>query len=67
MRQISTGTVVSGEVPVFLYPGGEEGNIQLPVSPVITVLAWKDEGIRPLTVRLAELHWSDQAVADLRR
>lgn len=58
---------MSREVPLFLYPGGQEGNVQLSVSSDVTVAAWKDEGIRPLTVRLAELRWSDQAVADLRR
>lgn len=65
--QISTGTVVSREVPVFLYLRGQEGNLQLSSSLDSTLSAWKDKGIRPLTVRLAQLRWSDQAVADLRR
>lgn len=53
-------------MPVFLYPREQQRNMPLPGSPDITVSAWKDEGIRPLTVRLAELHWADPAVADLR-
>ena len=55
------------EVPMFLDPGGQEGYIQLSVSLDVTLLAWNDKGVRPLTERLARLRCSDQAVADLRR
>lgn len=55
--QISTGTVMPREVPIFLYPKGREGNIQLSVSPDITVSAWKDEGMRPWTVRVLLRQW----------
>lgn len=54
------------EVPMLLDPEGQEGYIQLSVSLDVTLLAWNDKGIRPLTERLARLCWSDQAVADLR-
>jgi len=45
------------KVPVFLYPQGQEGNLQLPVSLDNTLSACKDKGIRPLAARLAKLHW----------
>lgn len=67
VQQISTGTVMGRKVPIFLYPQGQEGNLQLPVSLHSTILAWKDKGIRPLAARLAKLRWWEWAVAHLRK
>lgn len=41
------------EVPIFLYPRGQEGDIQLSVSLGGALWAWRDKGERPLTARLA--------------
>lgn len=41
------------EVPILLYPRGQEGDIQLSVSLGGALWAWRDKGERPLTARLA--------------
>lgn len=47
------GTTVAREVPLFLCPRGRAGDTQLSVSLGGALWAWKVEGERPLTARLA--------------